>query len=145
MNLDLLARKYGSDKLEHGFCAFYEGFWGPIREEVASVLEIGIADGASIRMWLEYFPNALVFGLDNGMYGDRTRWPTEEPRFEAFLGDQGNAKHLAKVAENGPFDVVIDDGSHTMHDQQISLGALFAHTRFYVCLLYTSPSPRDRS
>ena len=140
MTLESLARKYGSDKFEHGFCPFYERFFGPVREEVKAVLEIGIADGASIRMWLDYFPNALVYGLDNGMYGNRDRWPLEEPRFEAFLGDQSNKEHMRRVIGNGPYDIAIDDGSHTMFDQICFIKGLLPVTKRFLVVedLHTS-------
>lgn len=142
MTLTDLARKHGTDKFEHGFCPFYERFFGPIREEVVRILEIGLADGGSARMWLDYFPKAEVYGLDNGLYGDRGRWP-DDPRFHALLGDQSQRDILAKAAARGPFDIVIDDGSHTMHDQQVSLGVLWPQTlRYYVVEdLHTSFMP----
>jgi hypothetical protein len=94
-------------------------------------------------MWLDYFPNAEVYGLDNGLYGDRARWPTDNPRFHTMLGDQSNRDILRKAAKRGPFDIVVDDGSHTMHDQQVGLGVLWPHTlRFYVVEdLHTSFMP----
>ena len=30
--LNELMVKYGSDKADHGYCDFYEGYFGPIRE-----------------------------------------------------------------------------------------------------------------
>ncbi len=90
---DLMA-KYGSDKAAHGFCPFYEDFFAPVRMDVKSVLEIGVEDGASIRGWLDYFPNATVWGLDApfdavGKYGDMTNWPNNG-RCVFVQGDQAN-------------------------------------------------------
>ena len=138
MNLAALFKKYGSDKFDHGFAPFYERFFRPVREEVKSVLEIGVADGASIRAWLDYFPNARIFGMDadatrEDRYGNRGKWPQESDRFLAFEGDQANRGHLQRILEWGPWDIVIDDGGHTMEQQQVSLGVLFPHTHmFYV-------------
>lgn len=138
MKLHDLMVKYGSDKSTHGFCDFYESFFRSVREEVKSVLEIGVADGASIRAWLDYFPNALVVGMDapRGLvstYGDTNQWPVSV-RFVGAYGDQAIRHHLSVIASTyGPFDIVIDDGGHTMEQQQVSLGVLFPHTRmFYV-------------
>lgn len=134
---DLMA-KHGSDKAPHGFCPFYEKWFGPVRQDVKSVLEIGIADGASIRGFLDYFPNAKVYGLDVpyyavGRYGNSEHWPLDSGRFLAFIGDQANRDDLARLVEHGPWDIVIDDGGRTMEQQQVSLGVLFPHTRmFYV-------------
>lgn len=136
-SLTELGKKYGTDKYEHGFLPFYEQFFEPVRDDVRRVLEIGIADGASIRMWLDYFPNARVFGMEAPgnvpmRYGDKNRWPRDK-RFIALMGDQAELSHLRKVLPWGPFDIVVDDGGHTMKQQQTSLEALLVHTtRFYV-------------
>ena len=136
--LNDLMLKYGSDKAPHGFCPFYEKWFGPVRQDVESVLEIGVADGASIRGFLDYFPNAQVYGLDApydavGRYGNSEHWPLDSGRFLAFIGDQANRDDLGRLVEHGPWDIVIDDGGHTMEQQQVSLGVLFPHTRmFYV-------------
>ena len=137
-----LMDRYGSDKAPHGFCEFYESFFAPVRESVKSVLEIGVADGASIRAWLDYFPNANVWGMDAGRscvgkYGDSALWPFENRRFFACIGDQANRDDLARLLSHpdapDAWDIVIDDGGHTMEQQQVSLGVLFPHTRmFYV-------------
>jgi hypothetical protein len=51
-----------------------------------------------------------------------------------FVGDQAKRSQLEILVEKqGPWDIVIDDGGHTMEQQQVSLGVLFPHTRmFYV-------------
>jgi hypothetical protein len=159
MTLNDLMVKYGSDKAAHGFCEFYESFFLPVREDVKSVLEIGVADGASIRAWLDYFPNAEIWGMDApresvGAYGNPSRWPVTD-RFIGVFGDQANRDHLTRLIDkratvrtgysagggwsetvrldDRPWDIVIDDGGHTMEQQQVSLGVLFPHTRmFYV-------------
>jgi hypothetical protein len=60
-----ILRNSPTDKLQNGFAEFYDDEFGMIREEVANVLEIGIAVGGSLRGWLEFFPNAHVYALDN--------------------------------------------------------------------------------
>ena len=145
MNLRELAEKYGSDKARHGYCEVYEALWGPVREEIKTVLEIGVFNGASLKMWLDFFPNAKVVGMDNGQYGDRSQWPTDD-RCAVALKDQRSVSQLWQVAnEFGPFDIIIDDGGHTMWEQQISLAALMPHVRpggwYVVEDLYTSVTP----
>ena len=45
-------------------------------------------------------------------------------------GDQGDAQFLNSMArELGPFDIIIDDGSHMSHHIIASLNALFPHVR----------------
>jgi len=119
-----LFKKYGTDKLEHGYADFYEGYFGPIRESVESFLEIGVYKGASMRVWLDYFPNAKVWGLDDGCW--QKSWDFGTVRAEVLLTDQALRAGLSAVLERtgGDYDVVLDDGGHTMWGQQVSLACL---------------------
>ena len=97
-DLTALARKYGSDKYTHGYCPHYDTFFGPVRETVTDVLEIGVCGGDSISVWLDYFPNATVTGVDlpdtdPRWYGDTDKWPGGT-RTRYFLLDAGNTDHL---------------------------------------------------
>ena len=131
--LDELGLKYHTDKASyaHDFCSIYDATFGAMRDEPITLLEIGVADGASIRMWLEYFPNAKVIGLDlepgdnDTAYKKHAPHP-EHPRFTLYLGDQTDRDVLRTVGKcEAPIDIVIDDGCHTMEAQQTSLGVLF--------------------
>jgi hypothetical protein len=90
-----------------------------LRERPLRLLEIGIggyqnpADGGqSLRMWKEYFPAATIVGLD---IEDKGR--LAEERIHIVQGSQTDTACLAAlVARFGPFDVVIDDGSHRPPD-----------------------------
>ncbi len=62
--LTRIGRRYGTDKVEHGFCAFYDEHLDASRGRVRKVLEIGVFQGASLQMWRDYFPRATIHGLD---------------------------------------------------------------------------------
>ena len=55
-----LAKKYNVDMFELGYLEHYEKRFDDIRLDVKKVLEIGVETGCSHRMWLEYFPNAIL-------------------------------------------------------------------------------------
>lgn len=79
--------------------------------EGLSILEIGVYKGGSLRAWKEYFPNAsVVVGVDI----------LEEYRNNYELVEIGNATDetfMKYVNEkHGPFDIIIDDGSHRNSD-----------------------------
>jgi len=124
MMLAELFKKHGTDKLEHGYADFYEGYFGPIRESVKSFLEIGVYHGASMRVWLEYFPNARVCGLDDARW--QKSWDFGTDRAAVILVDQCSRGCLAEVLKRtvDAFDIVLDDGGHTMWQQQVSLAGL---------------------
>lgn len=101
----------------HQYIEVYESFLEPIRERVANVLEIGINTGNSHRMWSKYFPQATIYGIDvvnycNGMMG--------EDRIHALFADAYRLDTL-HIFRDLTFDVMIDDGPHTLESQQFFL------------------------
>lgn len=106
--LSWLASVYGSDKgvTAHQYVDLYEQLLAPHRREYTRVLEIGIYKGASLLMWREFFPNAEVFGLDI------EHVDVPGPRITTLQGDQSAAETLERLRALGPFDLIVDDGSH---------------------------------
>ena len=129
MTLQALMQKHGSDKAEHGYCEFYERRFAPFRESATAVMEIGVYRGASLRAWLEYFPNAHIYGIDDGAWQKKWDLGTGQERATVLLSDQSSRGALACVTSRLPeqMDLVLDDGGHTMWGQQVSLGTLI-HT-----------------
>ncbi len=123
-----LADEWGTDKgtRGHHYTEVYDRFFFPIRQEARKVLEIGVLKGASLRMWRDYFPHAFVYGVDI----EDTR-SVDSDRIRTFVADQANRTQLQKVidATGSDFDLIVDDGGHTMEQQQVSFGFLFPHVR----------------
>lgn len=120
--LEQLGAKYLPSKRNHNYLPLYWMHLRDIRLQVRSVLEIGVQTDHSIRMWEEFFPNATIYGLDI------------DPRCLAFaggrrrilIGDQGDVAFLRSVvAQTGPLDVIIDDGSHIVEHQLKTFDLLF--------------------
>src|SRR6185369_12925099 len=66
-------------------------------------------------MWREYFPNARVWGADI----------VQTDIKGTFCLDQGNPAQLTHVGSKyGPFDLIVDDGSHDPHHQVLGLQIL---------------------
>ena len=125
MTLSELATKYGTDKGpgHHNYTAVYEQMFDGIRNEPLKILEIGVADGASLRMWCDYFPNAEIHGIDV----DEKAQKFADDRITIHIGDQGDMKFMSSLGVD--FDIVIDDGSHRVSDQIFSFKALWPNTR----------------
>jgi hypothetical protein len=138
-----LANRYGSDKGDsvncaHDYVRIYERILAPCRQAPITVAEIGLihvftqAEFAgrleqsgcpSLRMWADYLPQAAICGMD---IADLVALGNE--RIHIARGDQGSRDDLESFARaHGPFDLIIDDGSHASHHQQVSLAALFPH------------------
>lgn len=120
--LDQIFNENGTDKgsahpiVSHNYAPFYELLLHEWRLRPIKMLEIGVGGGESICSWLEYFPEAKVWGVD--IVHDTNPWndpkSSADPRYtfvhhnqddptgwQCFLADQG-----------GDWDLIIDDGSH---------------------------------
>ena len=132
--LDEIGRRFGTDKssLHHDFLRLYESFLSPLRDRTLRLLEIGVWTGQSLRTWAEYFPQARVVGVD--INPGARQFAGGQVAVE--IADQSDAAQLAALAEaHGPFDVVIDDGSHVWAHQILTLRTLLPSVRpggFYV-------------
>lgn len=127
--LDDLAIKHKADKGSryHNFAVKYEKLFSGIRESVTSILEIGVAQGQSLRMWVDYFPNATVHGAD---ISEASRvCESYSSRIKFHLTDQNNLAQLKNLEQFSPFDIIIDDGNHWWHEQIITFQALFQYIR----------------
>ena len=67
--LNDLTIKYDVDALELGYTQHYDQLLSEVRNDFTKVLEIGVETGRSHRLWLEYFPNAKIYGYDIFEYG----------------------------------------------------------------------------
>ncbi len=127
-DLGYLAVRYGSDKWgAHRYAPRYEHHLAPLVDRRLNILEIGIggydatSGGASLSMWKHFFPRAHVHGID--LY-DKSA--VNAPRISTAAVDQSDPAALVEFAErHGPFDVIIDDGSHVPAHVITSFEALF--------------------
>ena len=65
MNLVEIGKKYPSSKNISGFIQLYEKYFEPFRNLEINILEIGIENGDSLRIWREYFTKANMSKLHN--------------------------------------------------------------------------------
>ncbi len=133
--LDDIFCKFGTDKSskQHNFAGIYHAALDPMRFQARKVLEIGIFGttpenaGASLKSWAEYFPNAHIYGVDLHEYSF-----INTGRITTIVADQGVIPgNLDRVVTTtgSDIDLIIDDGSHLMHHQQITLGYLFKYLK----------------
>lgn len=128
--LSELAVKYKTDKWDHHFYTeHYEKALQHLKDEKFNLLEIGVGGyefpdrgGASLNMWADYFPNANIVGFD---YYDKSKIQ-KKPWIKLHIGNQSLPPDLmATNLQEGPFKVIIDDGSHINKHQIISFETLF--------------------
>lgn len=114
--LSRLAIRYGTDKFGyHDYTPNYHKLLCHLRDKPVRILEIGVggyADddrgGQSLEVWRDYFEKGEVTGIDI-----QKKTMDLGERVKILQGSQVDADFLEKlVADRGPFDIIIDDGSH---------------------------------
>lgn len=140
-SLTTLGTRYGTDKApvltEH-----YTQYVAPLRNRPIRLLEVGVFFGASLKMWHSYFPTGTIYGIDTfeGHQGNGSQFANADaflreakayPRMVVTKCDQSSRDDLEQFAAtiDEPFDIILDDGSHLMKDQQQTLGVLWPYLR----------------
>jgi hypothetical protein len=148
-DLTRLMNAAGSDKGfgllgRHYYTRVYDRLFAGMRDREITFVEIGLLrpdtdkrrvsaglEGSSktaaftapsLQAWREYFPKAKIVGFDIDDFS-----AVRIPGVTILQGDMSQAADLEKLVQacNGRIDVVIDDGSHVSHHQQISFAGLF--------------------
>lgn len=145
MTLTELFLKYSS--AEAGFCdksslhsygEFYEKLLAPYKESAHRILEVGVRGGGSLKAWRDWFPNATIFGIDNGH--EAGIWdPKGEERIKVLYADTFKPdtvdlairKTVRSIYESSSleFDIVIDDGCHNVLAQAATWGMIYPFTK----------------
>ena len=114
-SLDLIAALCGTDKFGlHHYTPVYEALARPLRRRPVALLELGVGGyghglgGESLLMWAAYFGKGRIYGID---IEDKSA--LSGGRIKVFQCSQTDRERLTALArEIGPFEFVIDDGSH---------------------------------
>jgi hypothetical protein len=123
-DLDIIARFYGTDKrtndadqdIYHGYTDIYYEYLKDKRLEYKNVLEIGVREGWSHLMWMDFFPLAMIYGVDN--FSEPICRDVSCDRIKIIKGDQSDKDLLNKEFRDIIFDMIVDDGSHKSWHQQ---------------------------
>lgn len=133
--LDELIDKYGSDKNMSEYNLAYANMFKDRRFEIKRVLEIGVGSfvsdnsnfkgildrqphytpGGSLRAWRDYFPNAIIHGVDIG-----EDCKIEEERIETFIFDSTDMHACKKHLYDYKYDLIVDDGDHAALSQLLT-------------------------
>ena len=120
MNLIEIGKKYPSSKNISGFIQLYEKYFTPLRDSKINILEIGVDNGDSLRIWREFFSKANICGIDIDKKNFRIN------NTNILQGDQSDLNFLKSlVSEYKKFDIIIDDGSHQAKHIIASFNYLF--------------------
>lgn len=122
--LNDIGLKHNADKSSrfHHYLDFYQDQL-PDQSFKGRLLEIGVMDGLSMKMWRDYYPDAEIVGIDikdMSMFHN-SDWQVPES-VKLLTLDGTKAKDMKPL---GMFDIIIDDGSHYMSQQQKSFELLY--------------------
>jgi hypothetical protein len=123
---ELRLETYSTDKIRNGYLRFYDPLLAPLVEREVRVLEIGVYEGGSLRLWRDYFPRGRITGIDLRVPPDLEG----EERIRAFAGDQSDTAFLTRVAKEAApegFDLIVDDASHLAAPTRTAFWHLFDH------------------
>jgi hypothetical protein len=93
----------------------YQKWLGNLQPE--SFMEIGYGSGASLRMWMEYFPQAKAYCMELAGEEFINQWKNPDTNIHnlnMIFGDSTNPETWKNVPNN--LDFVVDDGSHLPED-----------------------------
>ena len=109
-------------KMEH-YLGIYDDLLRNWHGRDVSFLEIGVYKGGSIPMWQGFFgPGSRLTFLDI----DPACRALALPGTQVDIGDQSDPAFLDRIgASQGPFDLIVDDGGHKMHQQITSFRHLW--------------------
>ena len=127
-----LADKYKTDKrlADHNYVMMYENLMEKNRMATNKILEVGFGEGGSVKMWMDYFPNAETYCIEyfDKEHTDVWHSPSSDiPDLNVIGGDSTKPETWIDVPGN--FDYIIDDGSHFPQDQISTFLHGFSHLK----------------
>lgn len=128
MDVIKVFEKYQTDKNSsgHNYAPYYAKH---LPETATKILEVGVDRGESIKIWLELYPKAHIWGLD---LFEITDYPFQHDRVTWVKGSQTDGKLLGHLRGHAPFDFIVEDGSHNSRDQLITFYGLVNCSPLYI-------------
>jgi cephalosporin hydroxylase len=116
-------------KLAH-YLSIYSELFTRFLSNPVKILEIGVQHGGSLQLWENYFGPGLLqwTGIDINPQCETLNQVQNNQRHRVFIGSQDDPRFLSDVAQKrGPFDIIIDDGSHLSAHIITSFESLLPH------------------
>jgi hypothetical protein len=112
----------GLHKWKH-YITYYDRKVSPLLVRDLRILEIGVQSGGSLRMWESVTtPETRIVGIDI----NPKCLEFSSVKSTVCIGSQVDREFLKGIVNQyGPFDIIVDDGSHWPEHQRLSLEYLF--------------------
>lgn len=114
--LDIVGVLEGTDKSSShsnswDYLRKYEILFANLRDKPLNLIEIGVGNGNSVKVWKSFFSRATIVGID--INPACARYAEERVKIE--IGSQDDPEFLARIGAAYPPTIIIDDGSHLAH------------------------------
>ena len=130
--------------IAHGYAKIYEKYLKGNKEKNLNIIELGSFYGNASAAFYFYFKNSQIYSADINpdMYSYRSK------RLHNFFTDTSSRSSIEKniLKKNIQFDLIIEDASHMLKDQIISLFMLFPLVEkdgFFITEEIDFPEKRD--
>ena len=120
-----LWNKFQGGHKKYSYFSLYDELFSDLIGKSPKVLEIGVFNGASIKTWREFFgAGSVIVGVD--LNPECAQYDDPDNNVHVRIGSQADEEFLTRVVQEfGPFDLIIDDGSHMTHHVIASFNILF--------------------
>ena len=109
--------------IAHGYAKIYEKYLKDNKDRILNIIELGSFYGNASAAFFFYFKNAKIYSAD--INPDMYLYSSK--RLKNFFTDTSSRPSIEKniINKNIKFDLIIEDASHMLKDQIISLFILF--------------------
>lgn len=116
---------YSTDKQNHHdyIVSYYDLEFSPRKNDDIKLMEIGVLNGNSLRVWKKWFNRITLYGVDNLAEISEVNL-TDLDGVYVYNDDAYGDEFLNKF-EDDFFDYIIDDGPHTLQSQIYSIEKWF--------------------
>jgi cephalosporin hydroxylase len=122
MSLTELANNVRTDKnTTHSYLDLYQTLLINKKESAKNVLEIGIFNGGSIKLWNDFFVNAQVYALDIININDVWDAIKNNNKITLYTSTDAYNEEIFKthfLDKNLKMDFMLDDGPHTLESMK---------------------------
>ena len=117
------SKQDGKKIIAHGYAKIYEKYLKDNKNRILSIIELGSFYGNASAAFFFYFKNAKIYSAD--INPDMYLYSSK--RLKNFFTDTSSRSSIEKniINKNIKFDLIIEDASHMLKDQIISLFTLF--------------------
>lgn len=121
--MDLQEKKFNTDKPQINL-DLYARYFKDLKDKDVKLFELGVLKGGSLDLWVNFFKNVKVVGLDI----EHVDVDESSGKIKFYQADQSDIAKLKEIHQTEAaegFDIIIDDASHFGKETFLSFIYLF--------------------